>query len=107
MSSDIVPAGGSPEEPDHSKPDSSREGRPHKSDGDGIPTRKDCLRAIAALSGLTVIDKVSPAKANSIRANYVAILHEHARAQQDPAATIRDEDLERILQNHRDDIDLF
>jgi hypothetical protein len=106
MSTEIIEAGGAEDEPN---PDPHDRGRPDDRDNqnDGIPTRQECLRAIAVLSGLTAMGKITPAKANSIRANYEAILREHDRARQGPAATIRDEDVLRVFENHPEDVELL
>jgi hypothetical protein len=106
MSSEIIAATGSQDEP---RPEPGDRGRREDRDNknDGIPTAQDCLRAIAALPGLTAIGKITPQKANSIRADYEAILRAHDRARQGPTVTIRDEDVLRVFANHPEDIELL
>ena len=56
----------------------SRQGEPEKPP---IPSREDCLQAMAQLPGLVALGVLKPAQANSIRASYREILQYHEKTQ--------------------------
>ncbi len=61
-----------------------------------IPTREECLQGIAALNGALALGLITPSKANSMRANFQAILRSHESSSATGAARVADEDLLKL-----------
>jgi hypothetical protein len=62
-----------------------------------IPSREDCLSALARLPGLIAMKIVTPAQANAIRASYTAILNEQRLSDGAQSGQLTDGSLLQIL----------
>jgi|SRR4051812_11035281 hypothetical protein len=72
-----------------------------------IPTREECLQGIAALTALIAMGLLTPARANAIRANFLAILRSHESGSSSGSARVADEDLLRLWRTQPGLIDLI
>jgi hypothetical protein len=72
-----------------------------------IPSRDECLQGIAALSGLVAMRILTPAQANTIRANFMAILREYEPARQAPSAHLPDEQVMELWRTHPELLDFI
>lgn len=72
-----------------------------------IPTRDECLIGIAALNSLLVMRMITPAQANSMRANFMAMLRQYEPARQSPSAHLANESVLEIWRASPGLIDLL
>jgi hypothetical protein len=101
---DIVPADFGDDQPNESSDEhgqangkSSGDSGQRRARQDGIPSQEDCLRAIAQLSSLVALKVLTPLQANSIRANFEALLRHHHQSQASRPSQISDDRVLAIL----------
>ena len=63
-----------------------------------VPTRDECLHALAQLPGLVAMKVITPAQGNSIRSTYQAILAEHHKMHVGSQTSLANESVLKILQ---------
>lgn len=84
-----IPFDPAPDSPDprdgegSSQPESRSTSQRRQRSARTVPTRDECLQALAEIPGLVAMGLVTPAQANAMRPSYIAIL-QHLNAQ--PAA---------------------
>jgi hypothetical protein len=89
------------------KQSSGQNDRRRKRAASAVPSREECLSAIAALNGLIALRILTSAQANSIGAGYVAILREHDRARQGTQRRLSDDDVRQIWNDQPHLIDML
>lgn len=85
---------------------------PRESQGAGkpsrhIPTREECLAALAKLPGLIAMKVLSPGAANAIRASYETLLKEYGKAPNGPSGHFSDEDVMSMFRSHPEMLSLI
>jgi hypothetical protein len=105
MSTNFIVSPAIPPEDEHNDKTKNTSQSNSRRRSNAIPSVEDCLRAIAALSGLIALRVLTPAQANSIRANFVAILRQHEPARQTSTAQLADESVMEIWAKHPELLD--
>ena len=100
-----------PEPEDGDDEESEKSANPDQSSGPRkpryIPTRDECLAGIAGLNAALAIGLITPSKANSMRANFLAILRSHESSASTGSARVADEDLLKLWRTHPNLVDFF
>ena len=72
-----------------------------------IPTREECMHALAQLPGLIAMKVFTPGQANAIRSTYESLLKEHGKSLIGQSRQLSDEDVMKVFREHPETLSLL
>lgn len=82
------------------KQDAGKQGRQ-------IPTREECMHALAQLPGLIAMKILTAGQANAIRSSYETLLKEHGKSLNGQPRQLSDEDVMKVFREHPETLSLL